>query len=165
MENTNPPLEIQRQRLLQCDNTTPELTFEGTETVVRVTDVYDGDTLVAVVDIGENQYRRVMMRLAGIDTPELRSKYSTERTMALSARNRVLNWLLPDVFAIDGKYTRRCITAQLDHSPALVTARLGKFDKYGRVLCRIIKGSECLNDMMVQEKYARSYDGRGKGPW
>lgn len=151
--------------LLLCDNTTPQLTFDGMNTTVRVTDVYDGDTITAVVDIGGFQYRRVTMRLTGIDTPELRSKFADERNMALAARNRVLNWLLPGVFALDGKYTRRSITAQLDHSPAIVDARLGKFDKYGRVLCRIFRDSQCLNDVMVEEKLARPFDGRGKTPW
>ncbi len=148
------------------DNTTPKLCFDGIMTLIRVTDVYDGDTITAVIKSGHSMFRRFQFRLIGIDTPEIRSRNSIERTHAVSARNRVLNWLLPDVFAVDGKYTHRTITAQLDHTPAITRARLGNFDKYGRILCRIVSDDgDCLNDVLIKEGFARAYDGGNRKKW
>jgi micrococcal nuclease len=150
------------ESLLHCDNTTPRLTFDGLVTLVRVTDVYDGDTLTGAVDVGDKRYRRIIMRLAGLDTPELRSRDVDERRRAISARNRLLSWLLPSVFCVNGKYTQRMISAALDRAPAIVTAKLGRHDKYGRVLCKLLREAECINDILVNEQYALPYDGRGK---
>lgn len=55
------------------------------------TDVYDGDTLRCTIDRGfhDTSHRRPI-RLAGIDTPELRG---TERQHGLQARDWVRGWV------------------------------------------------------------------------
>lgn len=59
----------------------------------------DGDTLVAVVDLGFYTLRRERLRLmgsaGGVDTPEMNSRNPAERARAQAAKARVLELLPP----------------------------------------------------------------------
>lgn len=56
--------------------------------------VIDGDTFVAVVDLGYDVMTRVRIRLAGVDTPELRGGSEEERARAVEARDFVAGAIL-----------------------------------------------------------------------
>lgn len=51
--------------------------------------VVDGDTVDVMLDLGWYQYAYQSIRLAGIDTPELRGTSGSERARAIGARDRV----------------------------------------------------------------------------
>jgi micrococcal nuclease len=52
----------------------------------KVVRVIDGDTIVVDVDLGFYIWTRIHLRLAGIDTPELRSKDPDEKLRAQEAK-------------------------------------------------------------------------------
>jgi micrococcal nuclease len=59
--------------------------------------VIDGDTIDVVLDFGFSLKQKMRLRLAGIDTPELRSKDEDERARAQEAKKYVMGKLFgPD---------------------------------------------------------------------
>ncbi len=82
-----------------------------------VKDVYDGDTITAVVDLGFLHYQEMKLRLYGIDTPELRGP---ERPQGLIVRDILREMILEKDVEIhtykdkQGKYGRYLATIMLD---------------------------------------------------
>ena len=115
---------------------TPPNKFTYPITNIRV---IDGDTIEADVDLGFRIRQRKVIRLAGIDAPELRSKDAAEREKAKAAKaglERVLlTWQPSEV---------------LMHSTGL--------DKYGRSLAVIWicdgPGWDNVNTWMVENGHA-----------
>lgn len=111
----------------------------------HVVSVYDGDTVTAVLDLGMSLTRKVSCRLAGIDTPEIRTKVAGEKEAAYSARDRVRELILD-----------KWVTVQ----------SIAKPDKYGRLLVRIwTEDGQCINDLLISEGHAIAYDGGTKISW
>ena len=103
-----------------------------------ITNVYDGDTLTADVDLGFKTWaKKVKLRLAGIDTPEIRTKDPQEKIKAIEARDRVRELCLGKEVVIKthgkGKYGRWLTTIQIsdniDLAQSLIQENLGKVYK------------------------------------
>ena len=114
--------------------------------VKRVTGVVDGDTIDVEIDLGFNISFSQRVRLAGIDTPESRTKDLNEKKLGLESKD----WLkskLKDAENI-------IIKTELPDSS----------EKYGRILGWLhIKGfDKSLNQMMIDEGYACGYLGDTK---
>jgi micrococcal nuclease len=114
--------------------------------VKKVTAVVDGDTIDVEIDLGFNVSFSQRVRLAGIDTPESRTKDLNEKKLGLEAKD----WLkskLKDAEDI-------IIKTELPDSS----------EKYGRILGWLhIKGyDKSLNQMMIDEGYAWGYMGDTK---
>lgn len=60
---------------------------------LKVTDIYDGDTLNGVVDLGFDISMNIKVRLARIDTPELRTKDLDEKARGYAARDFLRTFL------------------------------------------------------------------------
>ena len=108
--------------------------------------VVDGDTIDADIDLGFNISLTKRIRLAGIDTPESRTRDLAEKALGLDAKN----WLkhrLEDAEDI-------IIRTQLPDST----------EKYGRIIGQLyINGEDAsLNNQMITEGYALPYDGGTK---
>lgn len=56
-----------------------------------ITDVYDGDTVTALIDLGFRISFEIKIRLSGIDTPELRG---ADRPQGLISRDRLKELIL-----------------------------------------------------------------------
>ena len=97
----------------------------------KVTAVTDGDTVKI-----EYENKIIKVRLAGIDTPELKQEFGLEAKKALE--ERVLN---KKVY-IDGD----------------------KKDRYGRLIADIKIGSRWVNKELVEEGYAWHYKQYSKDP-
>jgi len=111
----------------------------------QITKVYDGDTVTAVLDLGMSITRKVSCRLAGIDTPEIRTKVAGEKEAAYAARDRVRDLILD-----------KWVTVQSIQKP----------DKYGRLLVKVwMDDGTCLNDLLLMEKHAIAYNGGTKTSW
>jgi micrococcal nuclease len=80
--------------------------------------VIDGDTIEADVDLGFRIRQRQIIRLAGIDAPELRSKDAEERKDAQFSKNSLTRLLV-------------------EWKPSEVVMHSTGLDKYGRSLARI----------------------------
>ena len=114
--------------------------------VKEVTGVIDGDTIDVEIDLGFNVSFSQRVRLAGIDTPESRTKDLNEKKLGLEAKD----WLkskLKDAESI-------IIKTELPDSS----------EKYGRILGWLhIKGfDKSLNQIMIDEGYAWGYLGDTK---
>lgn len=107
--------------------------------------VLDGDTIAVRAHVWPGHIVEVTVRLAGIDTPELRGKCEAERALAREAR------------------------AMLEQALASGRARLldVTYDKYGgRALARVqTESGDDLAARLVTARLAREYAGRGKQGW
>ena len=108
--------------------------------------VVDGDTIDADIDLGFSISLEKRIRLAGIDTPESRTKDLKEKKLGIDAKN----WLkhrLEDAEDI-------IIRTELPDST----------EKYGRIIGHLyINGEDAsLNNQMITEGYALKYDGGTK---
>jgi micrococcal nuclease len=108
--------------------------------------VVDGDTIDADIDLGFDISLTKRIRLAGIDTPESRTRDLAEKALGIDAKN----WLkhrLEDAEDI-------IIRTQLPDST----------EKYGRIIGNLyINGEEeSLNNQMITEGYALPYGGGTK---
>ena len=118
--------------------------------VVRVDKVLDGDTIDVTIDLGFDLYKKERVRIAGVDTPEKRTRNLEEKELGIDATN----WLkkeLEDVLAGDDELIVR-------------TELHGGVGKYGRLLGWLYVGDEqvSLNEQMITQGYAHAYDGGTK---
>lgn len=107
----------------------------------RVLRVLDGDTIHVVARIWLGQRLETKVRLAGVDTPELKGACADERKLAVRARKFLIDKLadgralLRDVHF--GRYAGRVVARvensdEMDLSGALIRAGLGRPYKDGR---------------------------------
>ena len=114
--------------------------------VRQVHKVVDGDTIDVDIDLGFDVSLAKRVRLAGIDTPESRTKDTYEKKLGLESKD----WLKHRLeFAKD-----IIIKTELPDST----------EKYGRILGWLYINNETssLNEQMIQGGYAWSYLGDTK---
>ena len=92
--------------------------------------VVDGDTLLVRARIWLGQELRVMVRLSGVDAPEMRARCDTEREMARSARYFVKRLVGQRKIMLShirqGKYAGRVIAEVRDSNGSSLSAQLLK---------------------------------------
>ena len=118
--------------------------------VTEINRVVDGDTIDVTIDLGFDLYKKERVRVAGVDTPEKRTRDLEEKTLGLDATL----WLKEKLEgAIDG-----------DDELTIRTELKGGVGKYGRLLGWLYVGDEqvSLNEQMITEGYAWDYDGGTK---
>ena len=118
--------------------------------VIEINRVVDGDTIDVTIDLGVDLYKKERVRIAGVDTPEKRTRDLEEKALGIDATN----WLKEKLEgAIDG-----------DDDLVIRTELDGGVGKYGRLLgwCYIGDSDLSLNEMMIAEGYAHAYDGGTK---
>ena len=118
--------------------------------VTEIKKVLDGDTIDVIIDLGFDLAKTERVRIAGVDTPEKRTRNLEEKALGIDATE----WLkdkLKD--AIDG-----------DDDLVIRTELIGGVGKYGRLLGWLYIGDSnvSLNEKMIEEGYAWSYDGGTK---
>ena len=118
--------------------------------VVSIDKVLDGDTIDVTIDLGFDLFKKERVRVAGVDTPEKRTRNLEEKALGIDATN----WLkqkLEDTIAGDEELSVR-------------TELKGGVGKYGRLLGWLYIGDESvsLNEQMITEGYAHAYDGGTK---
>ena len=118
--------------------------------VVKIDKVVDGDTIDVTIDLGFDLYKKERVRIAGVDTPEKRTRDLEEKALGLDATY----WMkkqLEDTIAGDEELIIR-------------TELKGGTGKYGRLLgwLYINEDTVSLNEQMITEGYAHAYDGGTK---
>ena len=118
--------------------------------VTEVARVVDGDTIDVVIDLGFDLSKKERVRVAGVDTPEKRTRDLEEKALGLDATN----WLKDKLESAISGEDDLVIRTELD----------GGFGKYGRLLGWLYVGDAdvSLNEQMIEEGYAWSYDGGTK---
>jgi endonuclease YncB( thermonuclease family) len=128
---------------------TPEFTFKGLRSTVKVLRVIDGDTVdIALAQPETRKIYRHRVRLYGIDTPEKRpSKSDPLRHLEIEASYRA----------------KEALEQRLRENDNIVLATFYQADKYGRLLCTLYdKTGEDLNQWMIARGYATEYFGKTK---
>ncbi len=118
--------------------------------VIKIDKVLDGDTIDVTIDLGFDLYKKERVRIAGVDTPEKRTRDLEEKELGIHATN----WLKEKLEgAISG-----------DDDLVIRTELVGGVGKYGRLLgwCYIGDAAVSLNEQMIEEGYAWAYDGGTK---
>ena len=109
--------------------------------VRKVENVVDGDTIDVLIDLGFDILFASRVRLAGIDTPESRTKDLAEKALGLEAK----------------EYLKKALKDA--KSVIIKTEKMDSSEKYGRILGWVyINGDTVsLNDMMINDGYAWGY--------
>ena len=118
--------------------------------VIEINRVVDGDTIDVTIDLGFDLHKKERVRVAGVDTPEKRTRDLEEKALGLDATN----WMKEKLEgAIDG-----------DDDLVIRTELVGGMGKYGRLLGWLYIGDAevSLNEQMITEGYAHAYDGGTK---
>ena len=118
--------------------------------VIEINRVLDGDTIDVTIDLGFDLYKKERVRVAGVDTPEKRTRDLEEKELGKDATN----WLKEKLEgAVAG-----------DDDLVIRTELVGGVGKYGRLLgwLYIGDGDVSLNEQMIEEGYAWAYDGGTK---
>ncbi len=118
--------------------------------VISIDKVVDGDTIDVTIDLGFDLYKKERVRVAGVDTPEKRTRNLEEKALGLDATAWIKNKLEG---AVDG-----------DDDLIIRTELDGGVGKYGRLLGWLYIGDATvsLNEKMIDEGYAWAYDGGTK---
>jgi micrococcal nuclease len=102
----------------------------------RIVRVIDGDTVEAEIDLGFHVSFQAVLRLVGINTPEV---HGPERPRGLAA-------------------TRHLQDLLMQHTPAdgvvIVRTQKDVTEKYGRYLAVIVAGPVNVNDRMIADGHA-----------
>ena len=118
--------------------------------VTEINRVLDGDTIDVTIDLGFDLYKKERVRVAGVDTPEKRTRNLEEKELGKDATN----WLKEKLEgAISG-----------DDELSVRTELVGGVGKYGRLPGWLYIGDAdlSLNEQMIAEGYAWAYDGGTK---
>ena len=104
----------------------------------------DGDTIDISIDLGFDLTKKERVRLAGIDTPETRTKNPKEKEMGYQATEFLEMHLM---------------------EATKLTVKTEKDGKFGRMLGWLYKSEKdvtSINEIMIDEGYAWAYDGGTK---
>ena len=118
--------------------------------VTKIDKVLDGDTIDVTIDLGFDLFKKERVRIAGVDTPEKRTRDKEEKALGIDATE----WLklqLNDVIKSDDELVIR-------------TELVGGVGKYGRLLGWLYVGESniSVNEQMISQGYAWEYDGGTK---
>lgn len=113
----------------------------------KINKIIDGDTIEIDIDLGFNiVLSNQTIRLAGLDTPESKTKNSEEKTRGLLSKKKVSEKL-----PVGSKQKIQTIKQNDDN------------DKFGRILgIFILEDNTNLNQWMIDNNYAVLYNGENK---
>lgn len=106
--------------------------------VKSVERIVDGDTIDVVLDLGFDLFKKERVRVAGIDTPENRTRNLKEKKLGYDATHYAELWF------------------NTEYNLVVKTEKDGK---YGRMLGWFWRGDECFNHKIVEDGYAFEYHG------
>ena len=118
--------------------------------VTKIVKVLDGDTIDVLIDLGFDLYKKERVRIAGVDTPEKRTRDLEEKALGIDATN----WLKEQLEN----------TIQGNDELTIRTELKGGVGKYGRLLGWLYIGDnkKSINEQMISQGYAWAYDGGTK---
>ena len=116
--------------------------FVAPITCGRVIKVYDGDTITiaAYLPYKESRLYKFSVRIDGIDCPEMRSHNSSEKKIAVIAKNTLSKKIMGEMVQLVDVKT----------------------EKYGRLLAKVMYNNESCGKMLIDLRMAVPYDGGTK---
>jgi micrococcal nuclease len=114
--------------------------------VKKVTHIVDGDTIDVDIDLGFDISFHSRVRLAGIDTPESRTRDLKEKALGLESK----------------EYLKKRLEAA--KNIVIRTEKVNSSEKYGRILAWLYVDGEpnSINHEMIEKGYAWGYLGDTK---
>ena len=112
---------------------------------LRTPPAYDGDTLYITMPGLPPELSEMLVRVAGVDTPEIRGKCEAEKTLAIQARDFVIRSLA------EARSVKFC-------NPAW-----GKYAK--RVVADVVIDGKSLAATLIERGLGRPYSGRRREGW
>jgi len=110
--------------------------------VKSIVKIIDGDTFDCIMDLGFDVLLKARVRMAGIDTPESRTRDLEEKKFGLLAKEWLIAHLNDDII----------ISTELDNEKG----------KFGRVLGTVWAEGTNINEKMIEEHMAVRYHGQAK---
>lgn len=107
--------------------------------------IVDGDTVDVVIDLGFDISVKKRVRVAGIDTPEKRTRDAEEKALGVAATEFAEKWF-----------------AENKGNIVVRTALDGSAEKYGRLLGYFYADEVCFNEAIVDAGLAWRYEGGTK---
>lgn len=147
----------------------PLMSLNGITTIGKVVEMYDGDTCKIVL-MNNNKLEKYNCRLLGLDTPEMKPPLTKENRdveifNAHKCRNRLLQLITSCSCNIDSIINKKDCVKLIDTNTKVIKVECYEFDKYGRLLVKLYpenESVESVNQILVNENYAKSYDGGTK---
>ena len=112
----------------------PQFTYKAT-----VERVVDGDTVDALIDLGFDTWKRIRIRMMGMNAPESRTRDLEEKKRGLAAKDRLMELLD-------------------EHAGEFILKSHG-VGKYGRCLGTLWVNEVNVNKQLIQEGHATEYFG------
>jgi micrococcal nuclease len=106
--------------------------------IKNVDRVVDGDTIDVIIDLGFSLYHKTRIRLAGINTPETRTRDLEEKAAGIRAKEYLIERI---------------------EEAEEITLQTEKQGKFGRYLGIVYADGINLNQTLLNEGHATVYDG------
>ena len=133
---------ISKRRLAKLDpEMVPDFSFESPRYLIRICDVYDGDTCTGIMKF-RGTYGKFKIRMMGYDCPEMKPPLSNpDRLQEIEAAKQAKQVLISLIYN------------------KVVDGRCSGSDKYGRLLMRIYYKGRDINKLMIDCGYGYPYEG------
>ncbi len=143
--------------------------FEPPSGKCKVLDAYDADTCRVALPMPDGTLAKFTVRLQGLDAPERKPAkasplHDLEKKAALRCRAKFLTHVT-DAYTFDLGFTGANARVGCGESKKIIHMEGKMFDKYGRILAVLSDARGSINDRLVKEGWARSYDGATRKPW
>lgn len=112
--------------------------------VKSIKKIIDGDTFDCILDLGFDVLLEARVRMAGIDTPESRTRDKVEKKFGLASKAYLKDKM--------NKAEKIIVRTELDNEKG----------KFGRVLGTVYLDGANINQQMIDEGYAVGYHGQNK---
>jgi micrococcal nuclease len=114
--------------------------------VKKVLKIVDGDTIDVDIDLGFDISFTSRVRLAGIDTPESRTKDKDEKVLGLEVKERLKHLI------------------STANTVVIRTEKMNSSEKYGRILGWLFldEAEKSVNEVLIADGYAWGYMGETK---
>ena len=134
------------EELQNKNNEVPLFSLNGKSFMAKIVEIYDGDTITVIFKLF-GEYYKWKCRIKHVDSPEIKTQDKIEKERAIFVRDKMRDLLLNKIVTIH--------------------CSLDKKDKYGRLLIEfnIPKSNTKIHEWLIQNNYARPYEGDSKKPW
>ena len=137
----------------------------------KIQKVYDGDTPTIIIKIN-TEFFAFNVRLIGLDTPEIHPRNEnllekeSEHLLGIKARNKLIELVTDQNIIIEKKYTNDELKLIFNKNKKIITVEFSEEqDKYKRPLVKLYDNNILINDILINQNFAKSYDGTTKEKW
>jgi micrococcal nuclease len=116
----------------------------------KVEKVVDGDTIDCTIDLGFHTWKKIRVRMAGINTPESRTRDLEEKERGLAAKNR-----LEEILKYNDNHCMLKISGLGKFGRALATVHVRTLSPVATEGLTLIN----VNQQLIEEGHAVEYHG------